>query len=327
MDIILDVEGMQGLNFLRTKKTNSAYLIILFSFSFFLVSCGGGNGPGDEGENPAASQNSSNITYNNGAGQSKIAVQTKNPSTIVAANACQSTDILFCETFEWSSSLAYHASKQDWQLKGWQFRGSQPSGTDCNSVGADGSQCALKWVQNKNVALNTLQKASYVFSEYGSAYNKIVLSWKAKWSANWSWDAVLNPHVSLETTNLSSTQTPLISLGFDQMGIAKIIIAEDKLCGREKRIIKSDKVITLGNTLLAGWHYFKLTVNSRYDTGNKDTVQLSINNNVVLSVSDVNLSCGFGGVTTNTITYMSNSNNPTVNAEQYMLIDNILLTM
>ncbi len=327
MDIILDVEGMQGLNFSRTRKTNLAYLIILFSFSFFLVSCGGGNGPGDEGENSAASQNSSNVAYNNGAGQSNIAVQTKNHSTIVAADVCQAANILLCEDFEWSSSLAYHASKQDWQLKGWQFRGSQPSGTDCNSVGADGSQCALKWVQNKNVTLNTLQKASYVFSEYGSAYNKIVLSWKAKWSANWSWNAALNPHVSLETTNLSSTQTPLISFGFNQTGIAEIIIAEYKLCGREKRTIKSDKAIIFDNTLLAGWHYFKLTVNSRYDTGNKDTVQLSIDNNVVLSVSDVNLNCGSGGITTNTITYMSNSNNPTVKAEQHMLVDNILLTM
>ena len=320
MDIILNAVRIQGLK-------NLASLFLILSTSLVLVSCGGGSGPGDEGENSTANQSSNNVAVRSSTLSNTS--QTKSTLATVAANECQGDTILLCENFEWSSSLAYQATEQDWQLKGWQFSGSELSGNHCNSVGAGDSQCALAWVQTHNAALNTMQKANYVFAQYGSTYNKIMLSWAAKWSANWLWGAASNSHVSLETTNPDATQTPFITLGFDQTGIIEVTIAEDASCGRDKRIIKSDKVVVLNKSDLPKWHNFQLTVelnDSRDNTVKNDTVQLSLNNEVVLSVSDADLSCVYSSGA-NTVTYMSNSYNSKVSAEQEVLVDNILLTM
>lgn len=330
MDIILNIMRIQGLKFQKLiflQMKNAASLFLILVPSLVLVSCGGGSGPSDEGENSTANRGS----YNAAAKSPILSTtsQTKSALSKTAANGCQGDNVLLCENFEWSSSLAYQASEQDWQLKGWQFSGSELSGNYCNSVGVDDSQCALGWVQTNSAATNTMQKASYVFSEYGSTYNKIMLSWAAKWSANWLWDAASNLHVSLEATNLDSTQTPFISLGFNQTGIIEVTIAEDKSCGRDKRIIKSDKAIVLSKTNLPKWHNFQLTVevnNSRDNTVNNDTVQLSINNEVVLSVSDADLSCAYG-TSANTVSYMSSSYNSKANTKQEVLIDSVLLTM
>ncbi len=334
MDIILNiVRRRQGLKFSALSFLESAFCrikrtAVLFSiplFSLVLVSCGGGSGPADEGENYTTSQNSGNTI----AGDSVLSDSTlQMKSATTSVGWCQSANTLLCENFEWSSSLAYQASEQDWQLKGWQFSGSERSGNNCNSAGVDDSQCALKWVQTNDTTLNTLQSARYIFSESGSTYSKIALSWAAKWSANWVWDRVLNPFVSLETTNSDSSPTAFISLGFDQAGFVEVTIAEDKSCGRNKRVIKSDKVLTINNNP-GQWHNFQLTVeanDNRYNTADNDTLQLSLNNEVVLSVVDLDLSCTTG-VNINTVSYMSNSYNSNVSTEQTVLIDNVLLTM
>lgn len=329
MDTFLNTVRNQGLKFLGIKK--AASIISIFLLSLMLVSCGGGSGPGDEGENSTASQSSfGQSSYNAVAGEDTVsnsALQTKSVLTTTPVDWCQAANTLLCENFEWSSSLAYQASKQDWQLKGWQFNGRSLSGNNCDLVGTNDSQCALKWVQTSDTELNSLQTASYVFAEYGSTYNKIELSWAAQWSANWAWDETSNPHVSLNMTDLNASQTPFISLGFDLAGFVEVVIVEDKNCGQNKRIIKSDKAIVLNNTERAQWSRLQLTVeinDSRDNAGNNDTVQLSVNNEVVLSVSDVDLSCA---ATANTLTYLSNSATPNSKTEQAALIDNVLLTL
>ncbi len=340
MDIFLTTMRSYGLKFLelnflqsslcRIKRVAAVFLIPLFSL--VLVSCGGGNGPADEGENITASQNSvsQNLYSTTAAGEgilSRSALQTKGALTTTPVGWCQAVNTLLCEDFEWSSSLAYQASELDWQLKGWQFSGNVRSGNNCNSSGVDDSQCALKWVQSNSTVLNTPQSARYVFSEPGSTYNKLVLSWTVKWSANWLWDVALNPHVSFEAINSGSTPTAFISLGFDQAGFVEVTIAEDKNCGRNKRVIKSAEAIAINNNP-GQWHGFQLTVevNDNSRTGNSGSVQLRLNNDVVLSVSGIDLGSCTSGASVNAVSFMSNSTNSKVSTEQTVRIDNILLT-
>jgi len=336
MDTFLRTVRSYGLKFSVFSSPQIFFLeiekaVALFSMamvSLLLVSCGGGSGPGEEGENYIVSQRLTNQNSNSAiAGESTLSnntLQTKRVLTAPSVGWCQAANTLLCENFEWSSSLAYQASEQDWQLKGWQFNGQGLSGNDCNQMGSGGSQCALKWQQTSNAELNTQQTASYVFAQYGSTYNKIMLSWAASWSANWVWGETSNPHVSLGATNLSSRKTPFISLGFDSAGFIEVVIAEDKNCGRNKRIIKSDKALVFNNTEQVQWSQFQLTVEINANHSNasyNDTVQLSMNDEVVLSVSDADLSCTS---TANTVTYLSNSLTPKA---QTALIDNVLLTL
>jgi len=172
--------------------------VILLCLSLFLSACGGG-GTGDEGENSATSTTSkqnSTTTKSSFSNSSNTITLLSEGTSDDPGILCQEQNSLLCEDFEWSSSLAYKASPVDWSLKGWQFTGVDSSGNYCNTSGADGSQCVLNWIQKNDKSLDINQKASYSYSQYGAGFNKLSLSWAAKWSEQWVWDTQTQSHLA-----------------------------------------------------------------------------------------------------------------------------------
>lgn len=336
MDIILNAviirvkikEGLHSrLKSPISKKTITVLLGILFSS--MLISCGGGSGPGDEGEATTSKQNTNNLLA-----EPAVRLNTSSKTTSMAAARldadCEAENVLLCESFDWSSNLSYQPSEQDWQLKGWQFDGHALSGLDCYSAGADGTPCALKWVQTNKAKSAIQQKAYYIFTQYTASFNQqIELSWVSRWSDNWQWNAGINPYLSLETTQLDLTQVPVISLGFDQAGVAVLTIAENKTCGREKRVVKTVDTMGLDNASLSDWHSFQLVIATKDSDESRAynaTIQLFIDNNIVLNISDVDLGCTSESAGMNTLSYQANRYSETTEMQE-VFIDNVVLSL
>ena len=307
-------------------RNSPAFGVVLFCFSILLSACGGG-GP-DEGDNSATStsskQNSTttNSSFSNNSNTTTLLSEGTNGEPGIL---CQQQNSLLCENFEWSSSLAYKASPVDWTLKGWQFTGGDLSGAFCNTVGADSSQCALKWVQQNDKSLDIDQKASYSYSQYGAGFNKLSLSWTAKWSGQWIWDTQTQSHLALESVSANKVTRSLFSVAIDSDGFILLIISGDELCGRDEIIVESDKSFVLQDNNLGKWQQFKMEFNLDAES-NKGDVSLSVNNEVIISKTDIALGCSAEYSAPDTVSFIADSYNQQTTAEQNLLIDNVLIS-
>ncbi len=317
MDSILRVLRVKGKRFLLLS------FITIFTLSF-LSACSD-NGPDDDGENNASTNGSQTNVSQSAANPSTDNTQTLTGLVVTdtASNLCQQQNLLMCETFEWSSSLAYQATNTDWSLNGWQFSGSNASGLFCSGGGAAGSQCALKWSQ-ANTADNTLQKATKIFSEYGAAESRVTINWSAKWSSLWQWDAT--PFVKLGIFDRNQVLETIVSLNVDKNGIVQLDFADDYICPGQKKTVQADIGNTPGNVQPGKWQEFKLV----YDASAADnnvTVQLTINNAAVLSTTSVDLSCGSNNdnLGLNAVSFVASSFNPN-SMQQTMQVDNVVVS-
>lgn len=311
-------------NFKVPLKNLGTSGVVLLCLSLLLSGCGGG-GPGDEGEKSAASKQNTTSTNPSFSKSSTTATLLSEETDNVLQSLCQQQNILLCEDFEWNSSLAYKASPLDWSLKGWQFTAVDSSANFCNNVGVSNSQCALMWFQKNDKALETVQKASYSYSEYGAGFNKLSLSWSAKWSEQWAWDSETQSHLVLESINVNKVSRPLLSVTINSDGFIQLIISGDKQCAREELIIESDKSFALLTNNLGKWQQFKLEFN--LDAEDTDSeVYLSVNNAVIISKTNIKLGCVVEYSAPDTVSFIANSYNSLITAEQNAFIDNVQLS-
>jgi len=307
-------------------ENSSTSSVILLCFSLLLTACGGG-GPGDEGENAARSTTSTHNSAATSASFTRSSTTTEILNEKTAGNQellCQQQNSLLCEDFEWSSSLAYKASPVDWSLKGWQFAGVDSSGNFCNTSGAGGSQCALKWIQKNDKLLDIEQRASYSYSEYGAGFNQLSLSWAAKWSEQWVWDTESKPHLVLESRNATEVSHSLFLVAINSNGFIQLMISADAQCTRDELIIESEKNFALQGSNLGKWQQFQIEFN--LDTaGINNEVRLSVNNEIIISKTDIKLGCSSEYSAPNTVSFIVSSYNQLINTEQNVLVDNVLI--
>lgn len=311
-------------NFKVPVKNLGTSSVVLLCLSLLLSACGGG-GPGDEGEKSAASTQNTTSTNPSFSKSSDTATLLSEETDNDSQSLCQQQNSLLCEEFEWSSSLAYKASPLDWSLKGWQFTGVGSSGNFCNNIGVSSSQCALMWSQKGDETLDTVQKASYSYSEYGAGFNKLSLSWSAKWSEQWAWNTETQSHLVLESINVNKDSRSLLSVVIDSGGFIQLIISGDKQCAREEITIESDMSFALQATNLGKWQQFKLEFNLDAE-GTDSEVYLSINNAVIISKTNIKLGCVVEYSAPDTVSFTASSYNSLITGEQNAFIDNVQLS-
>lgn len=299
---------------LLVKRFDSTYVAFL-CLSLLLTGCGGGGGPGEESDKDETGTTASKQSF------SKNNVSFINSSSNDSRELlCQGQNILLCENFEWSSSLAYKASVEDWSLKGWQYTGVDSSGNFCNKVGLGSGQCALKWSQQNNESLDSIQKASYSYSDYGAGFDNVSLSWSAKWSAQWLWDAKETRHLVLESNSTDTLPQSFISIAIDSSGYIQLLIHGNEECERDELVVESDKSFDLQGKNLGQWQQFKLDFNLGVD-GKESGVSLSVNDQVVVSLSSLDSAC----IAPDTVSFLANSYNQQAADEQNVWIDNVLI--
>jgi len=306
-------------------KNSSTSSVILLCFLLLLSACGGG--PDEEGENSASSTTSTQNSTATSASFNRSSTATQILNEKTAGNQkllCQQQNSLLCEDFEWSSSLAYKSSSVDWFLKGWQFTGVDSSGNFCNTSGVGGSQCALKWIQKNDKLLDIDQRASYSYSEYGAGFNQLSLSWAAKWSEQWVWGTESKPHLVLESRNATEVSHSLFSVAINSNGFIRLVISADAQCTRDELVIESEKNFALQGSNLGKWQQFQIEFN--LDTaGINNEVRLSVNNEIIISKTDIKLGCSFEYSAPNTVSFIVSSYNQLINTEQNVLVDNVLI--
>jgi len=312
MEYILKVLRIHGMGF----KLSSAVSYVIFSI---LLSACGGSGPSDEGEGSYSNTNTSK--------QSNLSTLIlDDPTSGVVVNLitfCQQQNSLLCEDFEWSSSLDYRATNSDWELKGWQYSGSNLSSNICGVYDSDKGQCNLQWVQRSNIDKDVRQKASYIFSEYGAGESHVEVSWSTKWSDNWRWGAKSFPLLKLESLDEKQQLNPIVSVDVDTNGIIQLVIYNKDVCGKTK-VIKADGIRALNQEQLGQWHKFKLTLDS-VSVVNTTAINLSLNNRTLISTEVSGAACSGINRNANGLTFLANLHNINAIGQQNVAIDNVLV--
>lgn len=287
--------------------------------SVTLTACGGGNGPGDEGDDTLANSNTSSSIQNKSFSAYGVG-NTVNTST-VATSFCEQQNILLCEYFEWSSSLSYQATDVDWNLNGWQYTGIAASGNFCRGGGVNESQCALTWVQQNNTKNSTTeQTASYNFSAYGAGEQHIVVNWNMKWSANWLWSLSSTSLFRVNSIDVNQALKPVVVLNVAADGSLQMELGNTS-CNTSSNIIKAAAGNELVNDKLGSWHLFELVYKANPLT-DRVNVQLSLNNTIIIDASVSSASCNSTqGVNGIAFTAKDTSDN-NVN-QQNVMIDNV----
>lgn len=315
MDYILKVLRMHGIRLRLPLVVSTLFLSLL------LTACGGGSGPDDGPERWMNNRGEGGVNYSSELLDNRLLKTSLNSELL-----CQQSNILLCEDFEWSSSIAFQATDMDWLLKGWQYSGISSSGNFCFGDGADNSQCTLVLQQTKNslVSANSngsLQKASYKFSEYAASEKYIVANWQAKWSSNWRWAAKQSSVVRLSFLDNTQKSIPVISLQIKSNAVPVLVVADNFKCDAEINALQENNASVF---LKAGeWHDFKLV----FDATSAKRLKASLSlNNIIIATLEQDVSCVSNQVGINSIEFLMDTSVKNNTESQNLAIDNILVT-
>jgi len=312
------------LKVVRIKGQQLLNVTVISLFSMIILSGCGGGGPSDEGENGVTNSSlqadSSSDTGSNGFLNSSNIIKSS-----LSNGLCQQQNLLLCENFEWSSSLAYRATTLDWSLKGWVFSGNDSSGNFCNDAGNNNSQCALKWMQLIDNSQDSLQTATNVFAAYGAGHENVLVSWAQKWSSNWKWDKTGSSILELVSIDDAGALSTLVSVQVDETSALQLVIPENKFCGREKLLIKANQSnVNLSNT--AGlWNTFGVSF-TKVGSENTNLIQLSLNGSTIVKIDTADLACASSYSTVNGLTLVAKHSSSSLKTAQGMFVDNVVVT-
>lgn len=107
-------------------------------------------------------------------------------------------------------------------------------------------------------------------------------------------------------------------------GLIQLIISGDEHCSRKALILESDKSFVLQGNNLGKWQQFKIEFN--LDTeGTNSEVSLSVNNQVLISRTNIALGCSAEYSAPNSVSFLASRYNQQITTDQNVLVDNILI--
>lgn len=273
------------LNKLGIMQYPNRLSVIIFALLFGVVACGGGGGP-DDGERFSSQTDSttSENTRTSDSNSNSVASSLLGEQPNESVNSCDQVSTVMCETFEWSSSLAYQASGLDWQNAGWGWVANGDDNVYCNDAGEQ-SQCALQL--GLSASKNTTATPAYYLSDIGagSGFNTVSVNWSAKWSANWQWGEDVTDHLFVQGLQTVDQVDWTIPVQITGKGQVRILISKDKTCTDDDVILVSEDAVAV-NT----WQNFALYIELGSETG-KGIIELKLNNKLIISAQDLQLRC------------------------------------